>query len=61
MRRGEGNTTIIVFMESEEYGNEEFEAVDLVDAIQTIKKLYRRAQACFLVDRIARRIGIIIE
>ena len=48
-----------VFMESEEFGYEEFSADNLADALGVVTRLYR--EAARLEDGITRKIGIIIN
>ncbi len=48
-----------VFMESEEFGYEEFEANNLIDAFEIIKRLFREAKG--LKDGIDRKIGVLYE
>ena len=49
---------IIVFLESEEYGYEEFKADNLQDALDLIRRLYQSSKKHFKDDHVERKIGI---
>lgn len=49
-----------VFLESEEYGYEEFNAVDIEQAIEIINNLYKEAKREFDKDGIERKVGLFI-
>ena len=50
-----------VFLDSEEYGFEDFEAEDMDEAIRLIKELHRNSVEAFKLDHVERRVGIVIE
>ncbi len=51
---------MIVFLESEVYGYEEFKADDLDDAIRIVKELWESSLKEFKRDQVPRKIGIVI-
>jgi len=50
-----------VFLESEEYGFEDFEAETFSEAMTKIEKLFFDALDAFKDDKIPRKIGLIVE
>jgi hypothetical protein len=50
-----------VFLESEYYGYEEFEAEDIEEALKMIKRLYRDATRAFKGDSEERKIGLVVD
>ncbi len=50
-----------VFLESEEYGFEDFKADSFREAMEKIERLFVDASSAFFGDGITRKVGIIIE
>lgn len=51
--------TITVYLQSDEYGYEEFERANIKQALQTIKNIYKDALG--LHDGVERKIGILVN